>query len=75
MSLACTEPPRFTSKPKRVIREEEGLRVQLLCSASGSPQPKITWLKNGRVLHYKHHRSRIRYSKVPDRGGRGGGSK
>ena len=28
-----------------MVAKDEGLGVQLLCSASGSPQPKITWLK------------------------------
>lgn len=54
--LFVKEPPHFTNRPAREIKKQEGLSVRLLCSARGSPYPKITWLKNGRVLHYNNSR-------------------
>lgn len=41
--IISTAPPRFTRKPPPFIFIKEGGNLTLGISASGKPQPKITW--------------------------------
>lgn len=41
--IISTAPPRFTRKPPTFIFIKEGGNLTLSISASGKPQPKITW--------------------------------
>lgn len=50
--LFVKEPPHLKKKPKQEVTRQEGLPVQLSCSATGYPHPRITWLKDGRVLRF-----------------------
>ena len=44
-----TSPPQFLEAPKTELQSLGG-RVELPCRARGSPQPRITWTKNGQIL-------------------------
>ena len=44
-----TETPAFT-KPMEDMYAEEGKTTVLECMASGSPKPKLEWLKDGEEL-------------------------
>ena len=49
---AGTSPPHFQEAPKTEL-QSLGSRVELLCRATGHPQPDITWTKNGQILDIK----------------------
>ena len=48
--LVVVSPPRFTSKPPSKIVSMLSSTVRLNCSATGDPQPTITWRKQGGQL-------------------------
>ncbi|XP_067017556.1 hemicentin-1-like isoform X2 [Acropora muricata] len=48
--LVVVSPPRFTSKPPSKIVSMLSFAVRLHCSATGDPQPIISWRKQGGQL-------------------------
>ena len=48
--LVVVSPPRFTSKPPSKIVSMLSSTVRLNCSATGDPQPTISWRKQGGQL-------------------------
>lgn len=51
-------PPSITEKPEEFTYIQKEQKLELPCMASGSPQPKYTWYKNGVKMdlnstHYK----------------------
>ena len=48
--LVVVSPPRFTVKPPAKVVAYVGGSLKLNCSASGDPQPVITWKKQGGQL-------------------------
>ena len=58
VSPAFPDPPPGTTKPHFEVAPKTelqslGKRVELVCRAAGSPQPDITWTKNGKILNIK----------------------
>ena len=48
--LVVVSPPRFTVKPPAKIVAVVGVTLKLNCSATGDPQPVISWKKQGGQL-------------------------
>ena len=48
--LVVVSPPRFTSKPPSKIGSVLSFAVRLNCSATGDPQPIVSWRKQGGQL-------------------------
>ena len=49
-TFATGEPPRFLKTPSSTMKLDEGSPIRLDCVISGTPRPKVTWAKNGRLL-------------------------
>ncbi|XP_074017166.1 hemicentin-2 [Numenius arquata] len=49
LSLSIHTLPTFTRLPGDVTLSR-GERLELVCAASGSPQPRITWMANGQLI-------------------------
>ena len=45
--------PIFTQEPPRTIQVKTGEKVTVECTAKGQPTPKISWLRDGKVLSNK----------------------
>ncbi len=52
--LSCAVPPTATVGP-RSETASVGQTVQFTCQASGSPQPRISWSKEGGQLPAQHN--------------------
>ncbi|XP_027695837.1 protein turtle homolog A isoform X1 [Vombatus ursinus] len=48
--LTVNSPPRFLETPPPVLEVREWEPVTLHCAASGSPQPRVAWKRDGRDL-------------------------
>ena len=48
--LVVVSPPQFTVKPPSKIMESIGANLTLNCSATGDPQPVISWKRQGSQL-------------------------
>ena len=49
VALSFPVPPSFTSKPGNQ-NVKEGDETEFLCTATGNPNPTITWLKDGKTV-------------------------
>lgn len=49
LSLSIHTLPTFTHLP-RDITLSRGERLELLCAAAGSPQPRVSWMADGQLL-------------------------
>jgi len=45
--------PVFTSEPPKFLQVKTGEKLTVECTAKGHPTPKITWLRDGKVLTNK----------------------
>lgn len=45
--------PVFTQEPPKVLQVKTGEKVTVECTAKGHPPPKLTWLRDGKVLTNK----------------------
>ncbi|KAK6173612.1 hypothetical protein SNE40_017031 [Patella caerulea] len=43
-------PPRITSSSPKLLQRRRGDSIELFCEGKGSPQPTLTWMKDGRVI-------------------------
>lgn len=50
-------PPRIVACSPKSLHHRQGETIELFCNASGSPEPSLTWNKDGKPLHSS---SRIR---------------
>ncbi|KAA0706861.1 Processed neural cell adhesion molecule [Triplophysa tibetana] len=48
--VVMEEPPSWKEEPVRDLLAEIGSDIHIKCSATGKPQPSITWKRNGRPL-------------------------
>lgn len=49
LSLSIHTLPTFTHLPTDITLSR-GERLELLCAAAGSPQPRVSWMANGQLL-------------------------
>ncbi|XP_051516489.1 neural cell adhesion molecule L1-like protein isoform X2 [Myxocyprinus asiaticus] len=48
--VVLEEPPSWREEPVKIQLAEIGSDIHIKCSATGKPQPTITWKRNGRLL-------------------------
>lgn len=49
LSLSIHTLPTFTRLPQDITLSR-GERLELVCAATGSPQPRVSWMSNGQLI-------------------------
>nr|XP_055049304.1 protogenin B [Misgurnus anguillicaudatus] len=61
-TIAVLVPPSFVERPESQTRPRAGT-ARFTCQAKGTPAPRISWFRNGQVIH-SHGRTKMYNSKL-----------